>query len=173
MYAIRKIFEQGQIFGLKFYFRPHRITRSDRCIETVLCKVWGSCPGYKKPRPWCFPPCLCISLCQQRPWHQSPGCVRFPLILLSNLHGHLSPFTYSCKPLTIIHHMGLGRLFWSFFFQWSKKGAMNYVLFTASGGVLDIFIGLLQRSKFVFVIPIRTCTMRRMQLTHLCLVFNS
>lgn len=28
---------------------------------------------------------------------------------------------------------------------------MNYVLFTASGGVLDIFIGLLQRSKFVFL----------------------
>lgn len=27
---------------------------------------------------------------------------------------------------------------------------MNYVLFTASGGVFDIFIGLLQRSKFVF-----------------------
>lgn len=117
MYAIRKIFKQGQIFGLKFYFRPHGITRSERCIGTVLCKVWGSCPGVQKTTTLMFFPCLCISLCQQQSWHQSPGCVRLPLILLSNLHGHLSPFTYSCKPLTIIHH-GTRKIILIIFFQW-------------------------------------------------------
>lgn len=45
-----------------------------------------------------FFPCLCSSLCQQQQWDLGLGCVRLPLILLAIIHGHLSLFTYSCKP---------------------------------------------------------------------------
>lgn len=45
-----------------------------------------------------FSQCLCASLCQQQQWDLGPGCVRLPLILLAIIHGHLSLFTYSCKP---------------------------------------------------------------------------
>lgn len=120
-----------------------------------------------------FFPCLCSSLCQQQQWDLGLGCVRLPLILLAIIHGHLSLFTYSCKPKDDNPSGDSEDYSDHFFFQWSKEGAMNYVLFTASGGVFDILIGLLQRSKFVFLIPLRTCTMRRMQFTHLCLVLNS
>lgn len=128
---------------------------------------------YKKTVTLMFFPCLCSSLCQQQQWDLGLGCVRLPLILLAIIHGHLSLFTYSCKPKDDNPSGDSEDYSDHFFFQWSKEGAMNYVLFTASGGVFDIFIGLLQRSKFVFLIPLRTCTMRRMQFTHLCLVLNS
>lgn len=98
-----------------------------------------------------FFPCLCSSLCQQQQWDLGLGCVRLPLILLAIIHGHLSLFTYSCKPKDDNPSGDSEDYSDHFFFQWSKEGAMNYVLFTASGGVLDIFIGLLQRSKFVFL----------------------
>lgn len=49
-----------------------------------------------------FFPCLCAPLCQQQQWHLGPGCVRLPLILLAIIHGHLSLFTYSCKPKDIL-----------------------------------------------------------------------
>lgn len=45
-----------------------------------------------------FFPCLCSSLCQQQQCDLGLGCVRLPLILLAIIHGHLSLFTYSCKP---------------------------------------------------------------------------
>lgn len=97
-----------------------------------------------------FFPCLCSSLSQQQQWDLGLGCVRLPLILLAIIHGHLSLFTYSCKPKDDNPSGDSEDYSDHFFFQWSKEGAMNYVLFTASGGVFDIFIGLLQRSKFVF-----------------------
>lgn len=164
MYVIRKIFEQGQIFGVKFYFRPHGIIISIRCVGTVLCKVWGSFPGIQKNCDLdVFPVSLCLTVSTTAvgPWFRAI------------IHGHLSLFTYSCKPKDDNPSGDSEDYSDHFFFQWSKEGAMNYVLFTASGGVFDIFIGLLQRSKFVFLIPLRTCTMRRMQFTHLCLVLNS
>lgn len=45
-----------------------------------------------------FSQCLCALLCQQQQWDLGLGCVRLPLILLAIIHGHLSLFTYSCKP---------------------------------------------------------------------------
>lgn len=130
--------------------------------------------GYtKKPWPWCFSRVFVPYCVNNKQWELGPGCVRLPLILLAIIHGHLSLFMYSCKPKDDNPSGDLEDYSDHFFFQWSKEGAMNYVLFTASGGVFDIFIGLLQRSKFVFLIPLRTCTMRRMQFTHLCLVLNS
>lgn len=67
-----------------------------------------------------FSQCLCAPLCQQQQWHLGPGCVRLPLILLAIIHGHLSLFTYSCKPKDESFR-GLGRLFWSFFFSMEQR----------------------------------------------------
>lgn len=121
MYAIRKIFEQGQIFGLKFYFRPHRITRSDRCIETVLCKVWGSCPGVQKTTTLMFSPVslyLTMSTTAVAPKSRVRSISSDPVVESSRAPVAV---TYSCKPLTIIHHGTRKIILIIFFFNGAKK----------------------------------------------------